>query len=62
MLRGIESRAHWAMIFSILRWIVIIGLAVGAVYYLQPYLQQLADVYQKITGTQANFLQFFNGF
>ena len=62
VLRSIQSRARWSMIFSVLRWLVIIGVAIGAYYYLQPYLQQLADVYQKVTGTQADFMNIFKNF
>lgn len=36
----------WASIFRFLYWVIIIGIAVGAYYYIQPYIASLLGVYQ----------------
>ena len=62
ILRGIQSRERWAIAYTVVRWAVFIGLAISAYYYLQPYLEQLSAVYQKVTGTKIDFLKMFRGF
>ncbi len=62
MLHGIQRRAQLSMVFSALRWIVIIGLTVGAYYSLLPYLKELTSVYQKVSGSKLDFMNLFRGF
>ena len=62
ILRGIRSRERWALAYGIIRWVIFIALAISAYYYLQPYLEQLSVVYQKVTGTKMDFLKMFRGF
>ncbi len=45
MLRSIKRSMRWSSIMSYIYWIFIIGSAVGAYYIIQPYLNQLLDVY-----------------
>ena len=62
LLRSIHHRANLSLLFSSLRWIVFIGLTIGAYYYLQPYMQELGSMYQKVTGSQLDFMKMFRGF
>lgn len=48
MLRKLLRAQRWSTFFSALRWIIIIGATVGAYYYLQPYLDQLLDLYEQL--------------
>jgi len=41
--RGVQKRQAF---FSILKWIIIIGVAVGAFYFLQPYIDNVLKFIQ----------------
>ncbi len=43
-LHRIQRRAHF---FRIVYWLIMIGLALGAYYYIQPYLNQIVDLYNQ---------------
>ena len=43
MLKKMRSSMRWASFFRLLYWIVIIGSAVGAYYYLQPFIDGIRD-------------------
>jgi hypothetical protein len=45
ILRSIQRSMRLARFMSILYWVVIIGSAVGAYYFIQPYLEQLMGIY-----------------
>ncbi|OGI89410.1 hypothetical protein A2911_02475 [Candidatus Nomurabacteria bacterium RIFCSPLOWO2_01_FULL_40_15] len=45
MLHSIRRSMRMARFMSILYWVFIIGSAVGAFYLIQPYIEQLKDVY-----------------
>ena len=40
--------AIWGRLFHFLYWAVIIGVSVGAYYYLEPYINQLSQTYNGI--------------
>jgi hypothetical protein len=48
ILHKLLSAQRWATFWSILRWLIIIGLSLGAYYYLQPYLDKLLATYSQI--------------
>jgi len=48
MLEGIERTMFWRKVSSIVYWLLIIGVAVGLFYFLDPYLNRLFDVYSQI--------------
>lgn len=54
ILRGIRSSNRWSMFFRILYWIIIIGIAVGAFYYVQPYIDMVLKAYGSIKGDLNN--------
>ncbi|MES3005108.1 MAG: hypothetical protein V4690_03305 [Patescibacteria group bacterium] len=45
MLRTIRRSMRIARIMSILYWVVIIGSAIGAYYFIQPYLEFMTGAY-----------------
>jgi len=45
LLLKIRSVQRWAQITRIFYWFIIIGVSVGAFYYIQPYLGNLLNVY-----------------
>lgn len=49
LLHKMWRAARLARVMRTLYWLVIIGLSIGAYYYVQPYLEQLLSVY---TGLQ----------
>jgi len=49
MLHSIERRARLSILFSSLKWFVIIGLSLGTFYYTKPYLEQLMSTYSQIS-------------
>lgn len=69
MLHAIQRRAKWGFVSRTIYWIVIIGVGVGAFYYVQPYVEKLLSVYdslkkveQKVTDmpNSFNFRSIFN--
>lgn len=45
ILRGIRSSMRLSRFISIIYWVFIIGSAVGAYYFIQPYLNEIMGVY-----------------
>ncbi len=45
LLRKMHRAAIWGRVGHLLYWIVIIGLSVGAYYFVEPYVTQLQGVY-----------------
>ena len=45
MLHKMRRTALWGRLFHFFYWAVIIGLSIGAYYFVQPYVEQLQGVY-----------------
>lgn len=45
ILRSIQRSMRLARFMSILYWVIIIGSAIGAYYFIQPYLDQVMGAY-----------------
>ena len=60
MLHSIKRSMFLARIMSILYWLMIIGVSVGAFYFIQPYIDQLMGVYGKASGVINSFPSFPN--
>ena len=54
LLRKMHRSALWGRIFHFLYWVVIIGLSVGAYYFIQPYVEQIQGVYGGVKGDVEN--------
>ncbi len=52
MLRDMRRSQRISRIISIVYWVFIIGSAVGAYYFIQPYVDQLSSMYG---GAKSNF-------
>ncbi len=48
MLMSIQRRSQLAIVFSSLKWIVLIGLSFGAFYFLKPYMETALGAYDNI--------------
>ncbi len=62
MLKRIRRAAFWTGISRIVYWIILIGISVGAFYYLQPYLEQLFSTYKTIQQDTAKIQSYVNPF
>lgn len=62
ILHSIQRRDRWSLILRIIYWSVILGIAAGAVYYIQPYIDQLKEVYSGVVQTQHNVAEFSGKF
>ncbi len=51
MLRKIRSVQKWSAFWSGLKIFLIIGIALGSFYFLEPYINKIADLYNSISGT-----------
>ena len=60
MLQGIKSSILWSRIFQVAYWIVILGLGIGAFYYLQPYIDQVLSAYGGFKGGVENVKNLFS--
>ncbi len=60
ILRKLRSSQKWASITRLLYWAVIIGISVGAYYYLQPYLQKIMNAYSQSMSTLDKVQNFGN--
>ena len=48
ILRQMRRANRFSYFFTFIKWLIIIGSAVGAYYYLEPYLTPLMEFYQKL--------------
>ncbi len=58
MLHSMRRSQRIANIMSFIYWIFIIGSAVGAFYLLQPYFNQVMDMYNNANSVLKNVKQF----
>ena len=45
MLKRMERRHFWSSVGRLFYWVIIIGAAYGAFYYVQPYLAKVTNMY-----------------
>jgi len=50
ILKGIRNSNRWGTIFKVIYWVTIIGVAIGAFYYVQPYVDMATKAYKSIQG------------
>jgi hypothetical protein len=60
ILRKLLAHQRYSTMISVFKWALIIGTALGAYYFLQPFIDQLLATYQALNGTfgPQNFLNF----
>lgn len=61
MLTKLHRNMQWGRIFKVIYWIIIIGLAVGAFYFIQPYVEQLGNVYEGFRSSVDRVQDVFSG-
>ncbi len=54
LLRKMHRAAIWGRIWHIFYWVVIIGLSVGAYYFIEPYVGQIQGLYGGLKGDVEN--------
>ncbi|MBY0376596.1 hypothetical protein K2P96_01325 [Patescibacteria group bacterium] len=55
ILHSMRRSMRWARVMSLLYWVFIIGSAVGAYYFIQPYLDQVIKLYDGASTTLKGF-------
>ena len=50
ILKGIRGSNRWSSFFQFLYWFIIIGISIGAFYYVQPYVDGALKAYKNIQG------------
>ncbi len=51
ILRSMHRRFVWGQVFTVLYWLVILGVAGWAYVYFQPYVAQYLDIYKTVMTT-----------
>ena len=51
ILKGIRRSNRISGFFRVIYWVVIIALTIGAVAYIQPYLDSMIKLYNQVEGT-----------
>jgi hypothetical protein len=62
MLHSIQRRARVGVIMRVIYWTVILGAAVGAFYFVQPYIDEVTNTYKGIKSTQEKATDFTKNF
>jgi hypothetical protein len=52
ILHSMRRSMRIAHFMSILYWLFIIGISVGAFYFMQPYINKVMDLYNSVSGMQ----------
>jgi hypothetical protein len=55
ILKKLESSHRWTLIVSLVKWLVYIGIIIGTYAILQPYLEQMLNVYSGIQDSAETF-------
>ncbi len=61
ILRSMRRSQRWTSVVHALYWILIIGSAVGAYVYIQPYTDQIMDMYNTAKENLNSFNETFQG-
>ena len=54
ILKGLRTAHRWSTFFSFFYWILIVGVSVGAFYFLQPYVDTILKTYSTIENDFSN--------
>lgn len=54
MLHALRRSMLWSRVMSVIYWILILGISVGAFYFLQPYMDQAMKVYDEVKSNLNN--------
>lgn len=54
IIKSVLRNLRWSRMFTVLYWLVLIAISVGAFYYFQPYLDKLLTTYGSIENSVKN--------
>jgi hypothetical protein len=54
ILRKMQSAMRWGRVVKFFYWIIIIGISIGAYYYIQPLLDSLLETWQNVSKASAD--------
>jgi hypothetical protein len=54
IVKKLYNRSQYMLIFNSIKWIVIIGVAIGAFYFIQPAIDAVMSLYGTVTGSNGN--------
>jgi hypothetical protein len=57
MLQSIQRSMFWSKVYRYIYWIIIVGAAIGAYYYLEPYIDGVLQVYGSVKENVTNIFQ-----
>jgi hypothetical protein len=57
ILESIKQSMFWSRVFRYIYWAIIIGTAIGAYYFLEPYIEEVLQIYGGVKGGINNFFQ-----
>ena len=60
LIKKMRKAALIGRAWKIFYWIVIIGISIGAFYFLQPYVESIQSVYQNVQDVSDNVGTLFN--
>ena len=58
ILHSMRRSMRFQRMMTILYWVLIVGSAVGAYYFIQPYVDQMIGIYNGASGALNNLKQF----
>jgi len=50
LLRKVRGVQKWQAFWSVFRVIIILGIALGAAYYLEPYMEKIITLFNQVSG------------
>ena len=59
MLHSIRRSMTWGRILRIIYWVIIIGVGIGAYYYIEPYIDTAIGAYGSVKGDLKSFGDLF---
>ncbi|MFA6300782.1 MAG: hypothetical protein WC609_00320 [Candidatus Paceibacterota bacterium] len=62
MLHSLRRSMLWSKVMSVIYWILILGISVGAFYFIQPYMDQAMKVYNEVKVNLDNAGSLFQNF
>lgn len=58
ILRKMRSAMRWGRAWRIFYWVVVIGISIGAFYFIQPYIEQVLGIYSGLGMDVSKFNNF----
>ena len=62
LLKKMHRSILWGRVFRIAYWLILIALALGAFYVIQPYIEAIANFTGFQVGGQGGIIEFFKNF